>query len=78
MHTYEKVSNNIKYNKSKKNIFSRKIRLKKVVNLGENREMGCIFGKGGKIKRDMDKISERKRKIVMIGLDGAGKTSILN
>lgn len=40
--------------------------------------MGCIFGRAGKIKRDIDKIAEHKRKIVMIGLDGAGKTSILN
>ena len=41
--------------------------------------MGCILGKSKKLKDKLDLISANvKRKIVMIGLDGAGKTSILN
>lgn len=44
--------------------------------------MGCLFGRGKKLKEGLDQISDNskgiKRKIVMIGLDGAGKTSVLN
>ncbi|KAL4503314.1 hypothetical protein ABPG72_000920 [Tetrahymena utriculariae] len=44
--------------------------------------MGCLFGRGKKLKEGIDQIADNsngvKRKIVMIGLDGAGKTSILN
>jgi GTPase SAR1 family protein len=43
--------------------------------------MGCIFNSKLKnLKDGVDKISSNgaKKKIVIIGLDGAGKTSILN
>lgn len=44
--------------------------------------MGCLFGRGKALKEGIDSIGDNgkggKRKIVMIGLDGAGKTSVLN